>query len=148
MPPPTDLPSLPFYSVHYEANPPLLFGVNPRALSPEEVTEACELLLDQARRHGCPYWLLDGRLNGSEQPRELHEWMQEEYFPRVRTELGRMPSIAFLVTPQVWAGLPTRGYDEPGNWQSRAARMAWFTDDAPALDWLRQQRQLAAAGPR
>jgi len=120
-----------------------MVGYNHWPLSAEEVTETCEMLLDSAVRHHCPYWLLDGRSHVGQQPRELHDWMREEYFPRVRESLGVQPQVAFLVKPEVWAGLPTRGYEDPNDWLAHAVRMAWFTDEAQARQWLEQQRSRA-----
>ncbi len=134
------LPPLDYYSVAYVARPPLIRGHPLRKLNAEEVTVTCELLLDTALRYHCPYWLLDGRTHVREQPQALHDWMREDYLPRVREALDRSPCIAFLVPPAVWAGLPDRGYARPLDWQSHAARLGWFTDEASALDWLSRQR--------
>ena len=129
-----------FYAVAYASQPPLVQGHSLRKLDAEEITASCELLLDTALRHGCPYWLLDGRTHVREQPQSLHDWMREDYLPRGRQTLGRQPFIAFLVPPAVWAGLPEKGYPQPLDWQSHAARLGWFTDEVPALDWLARQR--------
>ena len=134
------LPPLDYYAVNATAQPLLIRGHALRELNAEEVTATCELLLDTALRHGCPYWLLDGRAHVREQPQSLHDWMREDYLPRVRQTLGRQPCIAFLVPPAVWAGLPDKGYAQPLDWQSHAARLGWFTDEVPALDWLARQR--------
>ena len=131
---------LPFYEVRYEPEPPLLYGGNQRPLSAEEITETCELLLASARRLRCPYWLLDGRSHQREQPQELHDWMREEYFPRVREQLGVRPSVAFLVPHVVWTGLPGKGYDDPTNLPAKDAHMAWFTSEDDARRWLAAQR--------
>ena|GEM_PF-1690314 len=132
------LPVLPFYTLRYEPDPPLLYGLNQRMLSAEEITETCELLLATARRLHCTSWLLDGRAHQREQPQSLHDWMREEYFPRVRKVLGTAPNVAFLVPPHIWAGLPAKGYTDPTDWLSRAARIAWFTEEAPAREWLQR----------
>ncbi|MCC3160477.1 hypothetical protein LJ737_24785 [Hymenobacter sp. 15J16-1T3B] len=131
-----------FYAVEYSAHPPLLRGRDTRPLSAEEITETCELLLATAQRYECSYWLLDGRSHQGEQPRELHDWMREEYFPRVRRELAKPPCIAFLVPPFVWAGLVAQGYEQPLNDFSHGVHMGWFTDEAPALAWLDRRRAL------
>ena len=134
------LPFLDYYTVHYAAQLPLIRGHTLRELNAEEITFTCELLLDTSLRHGCPYWLLDGRTHVREQPQCLHDWMREDYLPRVRQVLGRQPCIAFLVPPAVWAGLQDKGYAQPLDWQSQAARLGWFTDEGSALDWLARQR--------
>lgn len=134
------LPPLNYYLVAYAALPPLVRGHSLRELNAEEITAICEWLLDTARYNECPYWLLDGRTHVREQPQSLHNWMHEDYLPRVRWVLGRQPCIAFLVSPAVWAGLPDKGYAQPLDWQSHAARLGWFTDEGPALDWLSRQR--------
>ena len=133
------LPILPFYHVTVEADPRVVCGAARRPLSAEEITASCELLLATARRHVCPHWLLDGRHHRDEQPADLHAWMREEYFPRVRAALGRPVCVAFLVPPAVWAGLAAKGYDNPLDWHSPAARLAWFTAEAPARAWLARQ---------
>ena len=129
-----------FYAVAYASQPPLVRGHTLRKLDAEEITASCEWLLDAALRHHCPYWLLDVRAHVQEQPQCLHEWMREDYLPRVRQTLGRQPCIAFLVPPAVWAGLPGKGCPQPVDWQSHTARLGWFTDEVPALDWLARQR--------
>lgn len=132
------------YTVSYEPCPALLRGYNSRQLTAEEITETCELLLDTARRYACRYWLLDGRSHHQAQPEALHRWMQDEYFPRIRRELGRETYLAFLVPQQVWAGLPALGYAEVEDSLVHGVRMGWFTDEAAALDWLAERR---GAGP-
>ena len=106
----------------------------------------CEVLLDTARRHYCRYWLLDGRSHQQAQPQELHHWMQEEYFPRVRTELKGQPCIAFMVPLFVWEGLPGQGYAEPLDSSVHGVRMGWFTNEEDALAWLDRQRATIAPG--
>lgn len=133
------LPVLPFYRVAVEAAPPVVYGAAQQPLSAEEITASCELLLATAHRHACPFWLLDGRHHRAEQPAELHAWMREEFFPRVRAALGRSVCVAFLVPSAVWAGLAAKGYDAPLDWHSPAARLAWFTAEAPARAWLARQ---------
>lgn len=140
-------PPLDYYAVSYTAQPPLVWGNTLRKLNAEEVTATCELLLDTALRHRCPYWLLDGRPHVQEQPQALHNWMREDYLPRVCQALGRQPCIAFLVPPAVWASLQSRGYTQPLDWRSHAARLGWFTDEAPALDWLARQRACESPPP-
>lgn len=98
------------------------------------------MLLATAQRQRCSHWLLDGRSHQREQPQALHDWMREEYFPRVRTTLGTVPSVAFLVPPVIWAGLPGKGYGNPHDWSAQAVRMAWFTEEAPARQWLASLR--------
>ena len=129
-----------FYAVTYASQPPIVQGHTLRKLSAEEITASCEWLLDTALRHHCPYWLLDGRAHVQEQPQSLHDWMREDYLPRVRQTLGQQLCIGFLVPPAVWASLPGKGYPQPLDWQSHAARLGWFTNEASALDWLAQQR--------
>lgn len=130
--------SLDFYAVTHQLCPPLLRDVNQRALSAEEITEACELLLAAARQHGCCDWLLDGRSNPSEQPPELHQWMREEYFPRVRAALGQPLHVAFLVAPAIRQGLERRGLSSVEELHPGVDAIGWFADDA--LAWLARQR--------
>lgn len=126
-------PLIDYYLVAYDQPQHLIRGRSLRSLSAEEITATCELLLDTARHHGCPYWLLNGREHVRDQPQTLHDWMREKYLSRVRQELGQVPCIAFILPPAVWASLPARGYPEPHDWQAPAACLSWFTDEAPAL---------------
>lgn len=133
--------SLSYYAVAYQCDPPLLRGRDLRPLSAEEITETCEVLLAAACFHQCRDWLLDGRSHQQAQPQALHEWMQEEYFPRVRAELKGQPSIAFLVPPFVWEGLRAQGYAQPEDSAFHGVRMAWFTEEEAALAWLAGQQE-------
>jgi hypothetical protein len=136
--------AVPFYHVVAEADPPVVYGVGQRPLSAEEITHSCELLLATARRHACPYWLLDGRHHRGTPTAALHAWIREEYFPRVRDVLGRPVCVAFLVPPEVQKRLGDKGYVDPLDEHSPAARMAWFTDEALARAWLARQRAARA----
>jgi hypothetical protein len=132
------LPTLNFYQISFDPAPPLLQGTSLRTLSAEEMTESAELLLNTAQRQRCPFWLLDGRLHERPQPPALHLWMQEEYFPRVRAELGQQACVAFL-------GLPSarqRGAEATlREWNTPAVRMNWFIDETAARTWLRRCQQ-------
>ncbi|WP_426059224.1 hypothetical protein [Hymenobacter sp. B1770] len=133
------LPTLTFFPVTCRDGSSLLRGRTRRALTAEEITKTCEVLLAAALRRRCRYWLLDGRVSPQEQPVELHEWLEEDYFPRVRAQLGQTPCIALLVAPSMWQGLQQPGYDPLGAWPAWGARVGWFKDEEPALAWLRQQ---------
>lgn len=126
--------------IEYAKPQHLIRGRSLRPLNAEEITVTCELLLATARHHSCAFWLLDGREHVRDQPQCLHDWMREEYLPRVRQVLGQTPCVAFLLPPAVWAGLPARGYPQPLDWQAHAACLGWFTDEAPALVWLARKR--------
>ncbi|MBC6609244.1 hypothetical protein H8B13_20665 [Hymenobacter sp. BT188] len=130
-----------YYTVAYHPDPPLLKGRDRRPLSAEEITETCEVLLATAAHYRCRYWLLDGRAHQQAQPQELHAWMQEEYFPRVRAALGGQPCIAFLVPFFVWEGLSAQGYAQPLDSLAHGVRMGWFTQEEEALAWLARQRE-------
>ena len=136
------LPALSFYQITYEPAFPLVRGTSLRTLSAEEMTESAELLLRTARGQGCPFWLLDGRLHERPQPPALHLWMQEEFFPRVRAELGQQPCVAFLGLPIGQSGSSETALRE---WNTPAVRMNWFTDEAAALAWLRGYQTLRTA---
>lgn len=110
-------------------------------MSAEEVTEACEALLAVARHHDCPHWLLDGRASPREQPRELHQWLREEYLPRAMRTLQQPLSVAFLVRPTVRHGLASLGYPAATEWYPEIGHLGWFADEAPARAWLAQQRR-------
>jgi hypothetical protein len=135
------IPALTFYAVTHQDYPPLLRGISRRVLSAEEVTEACEVLLASARHHNCPYWLLDGRSNPREQQPQLHQWIREEYFPRVRAVLKRPVHVAFVVTPLVRSGLDRLGFAVVEELHPGVGCIGWFADEAPALTWLIQQRR-------
>ena len=132
------LPTLSFYRIDFVSAPPLLRGTSLRTLSAEEVTESAELMLDTARQQHCPYWLLDGRRHERPQPPALHLWMQEEYFPRVRAELGQQLCVAFLALPVGQQANPYNGAVQ--EWNTSAVRMSWFTDEAAARTWLSRCR--------
>lgn len=134
------LPALSFYRIDYEPAPPMLHATSLRTLSAEEMTESAELMLEAARQYNCPYWLLDGRRHERPQPRALHYWMQEEYFPRVWAALGQQICVAFLALP---AGqLPQAEHNDTTlqEWQMPAVRMGWFVEEAPARAWLNRLR--------
>lgn len=134
------MPMLNFYRVCYEPYLPVLVGTSLRPLNEEEVTESCELLLAKAQQHNCSFWLLDGRHHGRDDPQALHNWLLDEYFPRVRNRLGQRPYVAFVVQPLVWQGLPAKGYDHPQDWQTPAVRLGWFTEETQAQAWLARRR--------
>lgn len=148
---------LAYFPVTCRAGSSLLRGRTRRALSAEEVTKTCEFLLAIARRRRCPYWLLDGRESLLTQPLELHEWLQADYFPRVRVQLGQPPCIALLVAPDLCSDLQQPGYEATiTEWPAWGARVGWFTEESTALAWLRRQeaharerhQQLAPSAPR
>ena len=128
------------YVIAYELCPPLLRGCNSRQLCAEEITETCELLLATARRYACRYWLLDGRSHQQAQPQALHDWMQDEYFPRISRELGPGACLCFLVPKPVWTGLPALGYGPLQDGFIHGVRTGWFTEEEAALDWLAKKR--------
>ncbi|MVN78181.1 hypothetical protein GO988_17775 [Hymenobacter sp. HMF4947] len=131
----------PYYSVQYQSQPPLVRGVVLRPLSVAEFTESCEQLLAVAQRHRCPFWLLDGRADAQERPLDVYEWLGEEFMPRVRKALGRIPSLAFIAQPEFWQELQARNYARPSpTGPSAAYRANWFTSEADALAWLHQFR--------
>lgn len=135
-----------YYSVDFEAHPPLLRGRVQRPLSAAEFTETCELLLAQARRHDCPYWLLDGRADEDVRPPCLYQWLTDEFLPRVSRTLGRMPYVAFVARPSFWQALQAHAYGPLAPAQLSATfRINWFTDEAPAAEWLNSYREKVAA---
>ncbi len=143
-----------FFVLQYRPTPPLLRGQVLRPLDVAEFTEAGELMLLEARRRGCPYWLVDGRADQLRQQPALHYWLEEDYFPRVRTALGRPPVVAFLTTPCLWAQLQQQGVGGVAPTPLLAAdfRTGWFTEEAPAQAWLDRFRATttdagADAGP-
>ncbi len=134
------LPTLPFFSVSYQARPPLLRAGATRALTFAEVMETLEVLLVHAAHHRCPYWVVDRRIGPHEEPAELHSWMQEDYFPRVRAVLGQPPQVAFLVTPAELARLQAHRATAPQDWHTPAVHFGWFTQPPAAAAWLQAQR--------
>lgn len=141
------LSELDYYYVDHVAYPPMLTGGPVRPLNAEEVTAACELLLEQALIHDCSYWLLDGCSPHLARPFALYEWVLEDYLPRVRAELGRPVCIAFIVPAVLRGGLPDQGHDALADRNCAAARLGWFTNKADALRWLAQQRVGPAFAP-
>ena len=138
-----------FYEVRFEARPPLLRGRVLRPLSVIEFTEVCELLLEEARRHRCPYWLLDGRADEPVRPADVYGWLNEDFLPRVRVALGEAPYLAFVARPDFWKLLQAQAYGSLAPAQpSPAFHSNWFTDEATALAWLDKQRKARQRGTR
>ncbi len=133
------LPTLPFFPVTCREGSKLLRGRTRRALTAEEITKTCEVLLAAALRRKCSFWLLDGRVNTTAHSAELHDWLQEDYFPRVRAQLGQPPCIALLVAPGLWHDMSDMGLDAPAPWPMWGARVGWFKEEPAALEWLRHQ---------
>jgi len=135
-----------YYEIRFEARPLLLRGRVLRPLSVAEFTEACELLLAQARRHHCPYWLLDGRADEPVRPAGVYGWLNDEFLPRLRAALGQAPCLAFVAEPHFWQNLEAHSYGPLAPAQSSpSAHIGWFTDEAAAMDWLATQRRATAA---
>lgn len=132
-----------FYRVDFQTLPPLLRGLTLRPLTVPEFTLVSEQLLAEARRTGCPYWLLDCRADRARQQPELYHWIEDDYLPRVRAVLGRVPVVAFLGTSALWQQLEDQGNAAPEpTLLSGAFRTEWFVEEAPALAWLDQFRML------
>ncbi|MFD1873365.1 hypothetical protein [Hymenobacter bucti] len=130
-----------FYSVQYQTHPPLVRGLALRPLSVAEFAEACELLLAEAQRQQCPYWLLDGRADEhAARPFDMYEWLGEDFLPRVHRALGTIPCLAFLARPEFWQALQAQGYANDTPKLHVAFRANWFTDEAAAAAWLGQFR--------
>ena len=136
--------TLPFYQVQYQTAPPLLRGTVLRPLSVAEFTEACEMLLATARRHRCPYWLLDGRADANTRPPDLYEWLSDEFLPRVHRVLHRVPTLAFVARPDFWRELRAQNFAPP-TVIAGTFRAGWFTDEASALAWLTTFRTMSPA---
>lgn len=133
-----------FYAVQYQAHPPLVRGTVLRPLSVAEFTEACELLLAEAQKNRCPYWLLDGRADENTRPLNMYEWLGEDFLPRVHRAFGSVPCLAFIARPEFWQALQTQGYaNDAPTLRPSVFRAGWFTDEAAALNWLSQFRPAA-----
>lgn len=137
--PSATLPKLTFFPVTCREGSSLLRGRTRRALTAEEITKTCEVLLAAALHRRCSFWLLDGRVSTTAHPAELHEWLQEDFFPRVRAQLGQPPCIALLVAPCLWQGMAGAGLHAPTQWPAWGARVGWFKEERDALVWLRHQ---------
>ena len=71
----------------------------------------------------------------------MYEWLTDEFLPRVRKTLDRVPCLAFIALPDFWRGLQTRNYAQPSRTPPAATfRANWFTDQETALAWLHQFR--------
>lgn len=136
-----------YYATRYQAHPPLVRGQVLRPMSVTEFTEACEMLLAEARPHRCPYWLLDGRVDDANRPADVYEWLVEDFLPRVHRALGRVPCLAFVARPEFWAALQARSYAQPAPKVAATFRAGWFTGEAEALAWLAQLRPGPGAPP-
>ena len=132
-------PSQPFYAVRYQPAPALLRGTVLCPLSTLEFTEACEMVLAAAQEHRCPYWLLDGRADVDARPPDVYEWLSDEFLPRVHRVLGRVPTLAFVASPEFWHSLRTRSF-APQMVIAGTFRAGWFTDEDAALSWLATYR--------
>lgn len=143
------LPAFPsFYTVQYQAQPPLLRGRALRRLSAIELTEVSELLLAWAKHYECPFWLLDTWVDTKPQPLDVYEWLRDEFFPRVQRSLNRIPCVAFVAQPKLWQALNILSYAPPiPVILSAAYRAYWFTNEAEALAWLAQFRPTIGAAP-
>ncbi|NVO86409.1 hypothetical protein [Hymenobacter terrestris] len=124
----------------YQDRPPLLRASATRALTFAEVMETLEVLLVHAAHHRCPYWVVDRRSGPNEEPAELHSWMQEDYFPRVRAVLGQPPQVAFVVTPAELARLQEHRATALQDWHTPVVHFGWFTQLPAAVAWLQVQR--------
>ena len=89
-----------YYSVHYQASPALIRGTVRHPLSATEMTEACEMLLEHAQRHDCPYWLLDGRADSPGRPTDVYEWMKDEFLPVCIARWAAFPAWHLLRRPR------------------------------------------------
>ena len=138
------IPSQPFYAVRYQPAPALLRGTVLRPLSTLEFTEACEMLLAAAQKYRCPYWLLDGRADVDARPPDVYEWLSDEFLPRVHRVLGRVPTLAFVASPEFWQSLRTRSF-APHMVIAGTFRAGWFTDEDAALNWLATYRTVLPA---
>ena len=143
MPPP--IPS--FYTLQYQAAPPLLRCQVLRPLSTTEFTESCELILGWAQHYHCPFWLLDGRLDDVK-PLDLYDWLREDFLPHAYRALGRVPCLAFVAQAEFWLALQARGYAlPPPVVLSATFRANWFTTEGEALAWLAQFRPAIGGQP-
>lgn len=130
-----------FYEIRYEAEPPVLWGRSLRSLSGVEFTESCELLLRAAQRHHCRFWIIDGRANVGPRPSDIYAWMEEDFLPRLREALGRLPRIAFLVDPAAGPQARARSFVPPPDADvTLPFQLGWFGEDRAALAWLYQCR--------
>lgn len=132
-----------FYRVDFQAAPALLRGLVLRPLNTLEFTQVAELLLAEAQRHTCPYWLLDGRADVSREQPGLYHWLEDDYLPRVRRTLGRMPIVALLAQPALWQQLQAKGHIAEPTVLFGAYRLGWFTEEAAAQTWIDQFRTAA-----
>ena len=139
------LSALDFYAITYSDRPPLLRGRSLRALTPEEMTEACEVLLSAAQRFSCAHWLLDGRANPFGQPLPLRQWLREEYFPRARAALGQPLCVAYLITAAFRRELDQRGFGTAEALEPAIGYIGWFVREEEALAWLTQQHPSGTA---
>lgn len=129
------------YRVAYQPQPALVRGTVLCPLSAVELTESCELVLDTAQRYGCPFWLLDGRVDVVGNQLDVYDWMREEFFPRTYQVLGRIPYVAFLAQPALWENLKARHYAPLDPVVAPVPfRTSWFVEEADALAWLAQFR--------
>lgn len=133
----SSLPSLDYYTVHYQTAPPLLRGLVLRPLSGPEFTEVCELLLAMAQHYGCRYWLHDGRADEARRPADIQDWMLDDFLPRAKDALGTAPYIAFVATATFWQDRAAQGCAPPGTLPG-ASHNRGFISEAAALRWFQE----------
>ena len=98
------------------------------------------MTLALAQHLNCRYWLVDGRTNCPPHRFGIHNWLEEEYLPRVRDVLGRPLCLAYLV-PTHWQQLPGSKYIVSTEGTPTATyRLALFDQEAAALTWLEHCR--------
>ena len=74
----------------------------------------------------------------------MYEWLSDEFLPRVHRVLGRVPTLAFVASPEFWRSLRARSF-APHMVMAGTFRAAWFTDEDAALSWLATYRTVLPA---
>ena len=97
-----------------------------------------ERLAAVARAHGAHRWLQDIRRRTLNDP-AITQWLLAEYFPGLARQLGARLRVAYLVSPALHQHiLAEPGFAPAETYVGRPFAVAFFGEDGPAVDWLRQ----------
>jgi hypothetical protein len=110
---------------------------------PFELQRGYTLILDEAVRHNCRFWLLDvcGRNSGIN-PNDVN-WIVDNFLPHLYARLGGATYIAYLMAPHQLAGFladtSIPNLDPPFQ-DNQPYYTLRFTDEQLAMRWLQHCR--------
>ncbi|MCC3160725.1 hypothetical protein LJ737_26045 [Hymenobacter sp. 15J16-1T3B] len=135
------MPSLDFLQIDYRPDLDLLVGRWRRAVGEGQLYASYPALLDEARTHGCRYWLLDARRRLNLEV-AITPWLLNDFLPRLGQHLGGRVYLAYLVAPiQLTDAVPEDKQIPPlVYFEGKSSLMQRFTDEAEAIRWLQAQQ--------